>query len=1624
MVGVMLSSLLVPYSAAPVHAAAIETSTFMFGSTTTFNSPNLDMIQGYTPAGASSSCPSALGANWTCTWSSDTFVAGQSMAGGNASVHLYPENSVSTIGFRAAATALRSQSKTRFYMQTAAAAVDPATVRGAWDDATYSPRALSRTKSGTITTVAKAETSPTGDYDVLLLKLVSEPIPIAQTISGTLNWVVGVRQSNNNMNAHWHVHVYVLRGTNTLVGTLYSDYTEPAATNEWSGTAEGLGPVAALTLSPVTIQANDRIVIEAGYTSRNTDTTSRTGTMWIGGTGFDLGVGGDETAGTGWWEFSQDLFGLSVNKPTGTVQNDVMIASVAIQPNTATITPPPGWTPVRQLANTVNATPARYQTLAVYYKVAGASEPATYEWQYSGTAQVVGIQAFSGVDTANPINVENGQSNPAGPSHSTPSVTTTVAGTMLVASYGIEYDWVTLTVPTDMTQAFNHSGSCSGCAVWYESLAASWAPQGAAGATGAKTATTWVGVTGGTPASYPSNAHILALKPSAAGGSGTLTVQVLRNTTVLGSTTINPGAGGLVTATVPVTGVTFADGDRLHVKVIAPNDPTNVNARIWYDGSTQQSRLVTPTISCDAAEAVYAAATAASGQVTTYWSSANPVIVLEKPNAAITEVPVNRTTYAVGNTIGGATVRASSAAGETSLTRTGLVAGTPYYYKIFAKNAAGCYALGTEVDGTPPAGTRPSWSYMHAGGSMLKPGISGYGALYTGSNSGRIIGLDTSSGAHLWDPVTTSGVVQGWLSWLPGGWQYRKQITIDNTKVSADLTDFPVLIQFTDPDLQSSAQPGTSISHIGSAAAAAASVTLPAHQPGDLIIVFAARSAGAAPETVPSLPTGWTSIGTSQRDFWATRVGYKVATSSSETTGTWTNAVRIAALVYRGTDPTAPIGATATAGSTSGNVATYPALALSGVTPWVVGVAGHRTADNVEVAPAGMMNRVSNGAGGEVAAHDTNGSVSSWSGQTVSLSGTSAWDAWTIEIKPQGGGGDIVFTAADGTPLSHEIEQYDGSTGKLTAWVRVPSLSSTSPTVLHMYYGDATAPNQQDSANVWDSAFKGVWHLSQDPAGAAPQIQDATSNPTPNDGTSSGAMAAAQQVAGKVGGSLNFDGADDFVILGNPTPASLRINGAITVEAWINSSVAQTSQPQWAKIVQDWAGTTSGGYGLFFDDTRTLIGLSTSNGTAQDNIFVPITMTQGEWHHVVATWSPSPGSKVVYVDGVQQTPQASGNATIKSNTVWYMGLGNSEPGGCVNCFNGKIDEVRISNVARSAAWIATSYNSQSAPGTIPTTAGTFYVVGAAEQTVTGGTIIGGDQSGRVHSVDAFIGATNWTANLSAKADAIQAGVAVQMRAYSDAAFRAQYTTDVIFAASRNTTATNCGTAATNNKLFALRGDTGASLWTFNDTCTYSIDYVVGMPYVDYARNRVYVATRGAGSTLWILNSLDGSIVQQLALGHLDTSPALSVDGATIYVGSAAGRLYAVDTTTFSSTYYDLGSGVKSVVWEDWSVAGRLYFTTMDGNVWCLQNDGGTFSQVWTVPIAGASTPLLLDKLYVGSSDGRMHELDTNGGNEKVFPTTGTLDGAAFVGDVSTEDGTHVFVGTSGGKLFKIQVPLP
>ncbi|MEM9132956.1 MAG: DUF2341 domain-containing protein [Actinomycetota bacterium] len=76
-------------------------------------------------------------------------------------------------------------------------------------------------------------------------------------------------------------------------------------------------------------------------------------------------------------------------------------------------------------------------------------------------------------------------------------------------------------------------------------------------------------------------------------------------------------------------------------------------------------------------------------------------------------------------------------------------------------------------------------------------------------------------------------------------------------------------------------------------------------------------------------------------------------------------------------------------------------------------------------------------------------------------------------------GRDLVFTAADGiTRLDHTVETFDPGTGALSAWVRVPNLSSSTDTGLFLYYGNTSADWQQDPGAVFgaeaDLVFSGM----------------------------------------------------------------------------------------------------------------------------------------------------------------------------------------------------------------------------------------------------------------------------------------------------------------------------------------------------------------------------------------------------------------------------------------------------------------------------------------------------------------------------------------------------------------------
>ena len=176
---------------------------------------------------------------------------------------------------------------------------------------------------------------------------------------------------------------------------------------------------------------------------------------------------------------------LSIAVPAGTLAGDVMIAAIATTPSTGTgITAPAGWT----LIKAVNQASGSGSRISTFYRVATATEPASYTWTLttSHTGAVGGIVSYSGVDNSNPIDVSASAATASSSTHTAPTVTTTLANDMLVTVH--EYaSAATWTPPTGMTERVDIASRTPNNAAGI-SLEMNELLLGVAGATGPKAA--------------------------------------------------------------------------------------------------------------------------------------------------------------------------------------------------------------------------------------------------------------------------------------------------------------------------------------------------------------------------------------------------------------------------------------------------------------------------------------------------------------------------------------------------------------------------------------------------------------------------------------------------------------------------------------------------------------------------------------------------------------------------------------------------------------------------------------------------------------------------------------------------------------------------------------------------------------------------------------------------------------------------------------------------------------------------------------------------------------------------------------------------------------------------------
>ncbi|WP_214229006.1 LamG-like jellyroll fold domain-containing protein [Pedobacter sp. B4-66] len=302
-------------------------------------------------------------------------------------------------------------------------------------------------------------------------------------------------------------------------------------------------------------------------------------------------------------------------------------------------------------------------------------------------------------------------------------------------------------------------------------------------------------------------------------------------------------------------------------------------------------------------------------------------------------------------------------------------------------------------------------------------------------------------------------------------------------------------------------------------------------------------------------------------------------------------------------------------------------------------------------------------------------------------------------------GRDISFalSTAPSVPLSFQLERYDAVSGKITCWVRIPSLSAQGtasvPTSIYLYYGSVLLhePYSVKNLSTWSADYSRVWHMDQDLAPT--ESRNVQSNLPEHSLIGSSGMTSANYLPAKLNGGLTLNGISEFLSSGIETA-----NPDITISAWIKFNTIGSEQVILTN--ESVTGAFTNGYRFSINSSGQMTA-AFSNNAKQPYIITPQgALNPNTWYYVAVITSGS--SYSIFVNKA-----VTGGRTVSTSRLGAGGavnVGSSKAGN--QYFNGFIDELRIQKTGRSADWLHTEYLNQSSPST-------FYTVGPEEYSSSG-----------------------------------------------------------------------------------------------------------------------------------------------------------------------------------------------------------------------------------------------------------------------------------------------------------------
>jgi hypothetical protein len=298
------------------------------------------------------------------------------------------------------------------------------------------------------------------------------------------------------------------------------------------------------------------------------------------------------------------------------------------------------------------------------------------------------------------------------------------------------------------------------------------------------------------------------------------------------------------------------------------------------------------------------------------------------------------------------------------------------------------------------------------------------------------------------------------------------------------------------------------------------------------------------------------------------------------------------------------------------------------------------------------------------------------------------------------GGGDVRFSsdAAGTTQLAVDVRDWSTdntpANGTCEVAVKVPSVSSSTDTTIYLWWGKAgeTQPGAATTYgqyNAYDANHILVSPCACDVNRTATAITLTANNITPGDST------------GKVGKATEYlGGGTQSRVTMTSGPLSFEYDDPFTIEAIARNDNPSAGVPQFifSKIRYT---TTYQGYSFLFNQGDFSWSINSGTGS-QTGIGQAYSWTSGVWHQTAGTYTGSnsyTGFKI-YVDGADigrdpgQDRNDDASVGVTHSDPATIGARNWGAPNGEREWDGLLDELRVSNTVRGAAWIKANYHNQ------------------------------------------------------------------------------------------------------------------------------------------------------------------------------------------------------------------------------------------------------------------------------------------------------------------------------------------